>query len=229
MKILYSLFKKINPSRFHLALVLASIAVVLLLSYIYKQKTQIDEGTKLIKALNDTVTVYKTKDGKNAATISVIQVSNRKQAIEIAKARNENIALRLEKDKNIVTITEFSTLTRIDTVVKVNTISVISDKDTTTSFSKTIKNDFYTAEVVMVRDSLALGIQVYNKFTVAHKEVPGGLFKEDKYVVDVVNDNPHTINTGLSSYEIRPKKKNRFLKGVAVGAAAVLGGIILLK
>lgn len=219
--------KSLVPSRFTIAIVTAVIATLLLLGMLYSESKRADDNETLAKALADTVTIYKTKEGKNAATIRVIQTTSRKQAIEIAKTRNANIALQLQRNRDIVSITEFTTLTRIDTVVKMEQILLPNDSNVV--FKREIKNEHYHAQVAMRGDSLALGIEVYNKHTITHQEKSNGLFKEDTYIVDVVNDNPYTQNTGLASYEIKPKKKNKFLKGVIVGAAAVVGGIILLK
>jgi hypothetical protein len=46
-------------------------------------------------------------------------------------------------------------------------------------------------------------------------------------IVDVINKNPYTVTTGLSSFEIKPKKKTGLR--ISIGLAVGVGAFLLLK
>jgi hypothetical protein len=76
----------------------------------------------------------------------------------------------------------------------------------------------------LVDDSLRLGVNKKNDFDVITRYKSNGCLRAKTLVVDVVNKNPYTVTTGLSSFEILPKNKTglKISLGLAVGVGAYL-------
>lgn len=203
------MYKLPTISKFHLLLIISIIAVLLLLMFSYKQYIEKSDIQSQLEAVNDTMIVYKTKEGKNAAEIKVLK-GTKSQLLEIVKIKDKEVYNLIKSTKNVRTITKLNTETRIDTVTKVDTLIVKSGDSLTKDsvyITKNIKNDYYTADIKVVNDSLSLGLKVKNDFKIIGKEKSNGLFKRNTLVIDVINENPYTYSTELTSYEITPKKK----------------------
>ena len=216
--------------KFHILLGISIVAILLLLSYAYKQYNEKTVIADQLAAVTDTVTLYKTKEGKNAAIISVLKGS-KKELLAIAKYKDKEIYELVKKTKNIKSVTSLKTETRIDTISKVDTMYVhvgeTSNEVDSILITKEINNPFYQANIRIINDSIAVGLKVKNDFNVVIKEVSNGFFKGNTLKVDVVNNNPYTYTTGLSSYEFTPKKK--VLPKILIVAGSIVTGIILLK
>lgn len=219
----------IRIDRFHLLLLISVITTALLLFLVFKEKSNNTSAKNQIVALTDTVHHYKTKDNKNAAQIAILKGS-KSEILRILETKDKEILDLVKKTKNIVTITKINTVTRVDTIAKVDTLfiragdSVLKDSIYITKF---IKNDYYTADIKIINDSVALKLDVKNDFKIITKEKPNGLFKPKTLVIEVINENPYTYTTDLSSFEITPKKKI-IPKALVIGAA-IIGGILILK
>lgn len=224
------LFAKLKMGKFHLLLIISIITVLLLLSYVYKQYSENATLTTQLTAVTDTVTLYKTKAGKNAATISILQ-GTRKQLLAVAKVKNKEIYNLIQQTKGLRSVTVLKTETRIDTIAKVDTMFVrVGEKTNTVDsilITKQINNPYYNANIRVVNDSLSLGLKVKNDFDITHKDVSNGLFKGTTYKIDVVNRNPYTFTSGLSTYEIKPKVK--VLPKILLIAVGVAGGILIAR
>jgi hypothetical protein len=183
-----------------------------------------------IKTYQDSMITYKTKDGKNAAEIRVLQGS-RDELLEVVKSKDKEVYNLIKENKNLKSITSVKTETRIDTTTIVDSFFVqkadssLNIKDSV-YIVKNISNEHYDANVRIINDSIKLGFIVYNRFHVIPKEKSNGFLKPKSLIVEVINDNPYTITTGMSSFEI--KKQPKFVVPKIVAAVAVVVGTIIL-
>ena len=92
---------------------------------------------------------------------------------------------------------------------------------------KQINNAWYTADIEINADSLDFKLRNRDEFNMMHRDKPNGFLKPKTYIVDVINQNLYSFNTGLSSYEFTPKQK-KGLK-IVLGIAAGIGTYLLLK
>ena len=233
MNKLTEFLKKINPSKFHLALIIGTIAVGILCVIIYNQYHKITLDENQIAALTDTVTVYKTKDGKNAAYIKIFK-GTKAEALAATKSKDPVSYNIIKNTPGIHSLTNLSTETRIDTTSKVDTSQVLVDnkpvdpKNTSILITKEIIDPWYDAKVKVQNDSITLGLKIRNEFKIVAKDQNTGLkklFKGSSVIIDVKNENPNTYTTGLSSYEFTPKTISPVKAGVigaVIGAAVIL-------
>lgn len=223
-----NLLKRNNSLIFYLFLVVT----ILLLSILYNLHNKIVFKDNQIAALSDTLTVYKTKEGKNAAYISVLTGSKNELLSILKKKDKENYNL-IKKTPGIQTLTNLGTITRIDTITKLDTI-IIKDTDKNPStpdsiyITKNITNKYYEADIKIIQDSLAFKLSVVNDFKIMTRYKNNGFLKSKSLIVDVVNNNPYTITTGLTSFNIVKSRSNTGFKiGLGLGIAA--GTYLLLK
>ncbi len=236
MSKLTEIIKKINPSKFHLALIIGVIAVGILCVVIYRQYHKIELNQTQIEALTDTVTVYKTKAGKNGAYRKIL-TGTKDELLTALKTVDPTSYNLIKRTPSIHYLTTSTTETRIDTVTKVDTIRVLDANNKPVShdslyITKSIKNKYYDADIKLVNDSISLGLLVRNKSTISaiDTNLNKGFFKFLKpksYIVKVENDNPYTYNTGLTTYEI--KQKSKAVPAILIIAGATAAALLLHK
>lgn len=194
------------------------------LGYLYYNKyTEVIYKDSQIIALTDTVTLYRTKAGLNGA-VKTVFVGTKDQVLGATKQTNTEAYNVIKNTKNIQSYTQLKTVTKIDTVVKVDTVFIVHG---VRHVNTTISNPYYSADVEVVNDSLKLGLKVINDFDIVTKYKSNGFLKGKTLVVDVVNKNPYTINSGLTSFQIQPKKRTG-LK-ISIGLGVAVGAYLLLK
>jgi len=202
---------------------IAIAAVIALLYTVFIQHDKIEYSRSQIIALTDTVTLYKTKQGKNGA-IKTVYIGTRPAMLEAVKRSNPTVYATIKNVKNIQSYTELKTVTRIDTVVKVDTVYINHGIRHTES---SVTNPYYTADVSLVNDSLKLGLTVKNDFDIVTRYQSNGFLKPKTLVVDVVNKNPYTVNSGLTSFQIQPKKRTGIK--ISIGLGVAVGAYLLLR
>lgn len=124
---------------------------------------------------------------------------------EIAKLRK----------KGAVTGGTIDTETKIDTVVVTKTLP-----DSITRVATINALPHYEAAVTSTPDSTRLKLMAY--VHLSYDITDGKL--------NITHNNPHlTVKNAKGFYVLPKQKKSKFWQGAAVGAAAVIGGIIILK
>lgn len=191
----------------------------------FKQKSYY---TNQVSALTDTLTRYKTKDGKNAAYTHVLE-GTKKELLAITEKQDKHLNELLKKP-GVKTVTTHSTITRTDTVVKVDTLRLPTDTQPL-YLAKHITNKYYDADVVVTGDSLRLTHTSYNEFDYMLRDKPAGGFfgflKPTTYIVEAVNNNPYTTTRALRTLQITPKSKTGLKIGI--GLAVGVGAVLLLR
>lgn len=220
----------------NLLYIVFSVVLLTLAAFLYNEYKSHKITTSQVNALTDTVNIYKTRDGKNAAKISVLE-GKRSDLEEILKRKDSELYNLAKKTKNLEYLISLKTVTSIDTIAHIDTflIKLPGDtvfkpiKDNVNIFAyKTITNKYYQANLKLQNDSLDLKLKVYNDFAIMTRYESNGWFKPKTLIVDVINQNPYTETTGLSSYKFEQKKKHTGLKIIGI-AAGIVGGYLLLK
>lgn len=194
----------------NIVIVMLILVIVFLIGFNLKTCNSNKALLGLQNALNDTLVVYKTKDGKNAATISNLTVFNRNQLLQIESQEKEIQRLQKlakENKKGVVYITN-----TVETFVT-DTLYILNDSTL-----------HYSDEWVYlnVNSNNTFNLKVNNSFSyvIEEKKKP---FKPTTYTITSINENPYTITTGLRSATIKHKNK-RFGIGVNAGYGYTLGG-----
>lgn len=213
---------------FYFALFVGFMACGALAYYAYTRANRVTQRELQILALTDTLTRYKTKDGKNAAYTRVLE-GTKKELLAITEKQDKHLN-ELLKTKGLRTVTTHSTITRTDTVVKVDTLRLPTDTQQL-YIAKHITNEYYDADVVVTGDSLRLTHTSYNEFDYMLQDKPAkgifGFLKPTTYIVEAVNNNPYTTTRALRTLQITPKSKTG-LK-ISIGLVIGVGAVLLLR
>lgn len=216
---------------FYLLLVIAFIAAISLGYYTFKQHVQITQKNEQVLALTDTVRLYKTKYGASGAERRIFS-GTKDDVLTVLKSQDAKAYDAVKNTPGIHTYTDFTTVTRIDTVVKADTVYMLKDTTGKLTYvlSKEIKEPkgFYDAKVDVLDDSVALKVQMNDTYHIISKDKSNGFLKPKSYVVTVENENPYVNITTVKSFTIAPE--NKYL-GLKIGVVVVvgLGAFLLLK
>ncbi|RKR82667.1 hypothetical protein BDD43_2852 [Mucilaginibacter gracilis] len=210
---------------FYFLLVIAFFAAITLGYYAYHQHQVIALKANQIKALQDTCVLYRTKNGASGAS-KLLFTGTKDDVLAVLKEKDAVAYQTVKATDGIHSYKSFSTLTKIDTIVKADTVYIV--KDTTGKLTYRLSKDInvpglYDAKISVVNDSVSLGLKVYDKYVIVAKERSNGLFKSNSIVVSVENQNKYVTVSNLQSYEIQEKKKNLGLK---IGGLVTIGGLI---
>lgn len=195
----------------------------------YKKDVIIENKSDQLKAATDTVTLYKTKDGKNGAYIRVLE-GTKKEVLAITKMQDQRIYDLIKETKGLRNYTNHGVETRVDTTVRTDTVRLPSANKPL--YAKThIDNEYYTAEVELIGDSTKLIVVTFNEFDYLQHDKPAkglfGFLKPDTYIIEAINLNPKTVTKNLRTIQIRPKERTGLKIGI--GVAAGIAAVLLLK
>lgn len=159
------------------------------------------------------------------------------QEQRILQMTKENMRLveTVNKYKKLSGQVRIETVTEIKEVKIPYEVLVVSYRDKDSNlfikvplpFSK--KDSFYTIIGKVQQDGVTLSsISIPNALTITTGLTNGGFFKKDKYVIEVISDNPHTEFTKIKNTQFVPKTKfyKKWWFGFSVGAVT---SIFVLK
>lgn len=186
------------------------------------------EQTELVKALNDTLKVWKDKDSLSHAKIQVLETSNPKDFINLKSNDKEVQDLQKlvktyqDKLKKKGSATIFETTTEIGTQIptKVDTIYVPKNG---LEIKKPVYNSSFNlgnwviGNTKATEDSTSINLKVKNEYSVIIGEESQGWFKPRKPFVEVINKNPYSETTSLRTYQVQQPKVKRFGIGPVLG------------
>lgn len=176
------------------------------------------ENENLIESLNDTIKIWRDKDGLSHSKIQIIETTNANSFLKLKIKDKEIIELQEQvkkyKDwlKNQGSITIFTSTTQFDTIYESKIIpSEINDS----SFLAEINNEWIQTKFGYRNDSTFYNLKVYNKYSIVLGEEKDGLFKRKSYV-EITNYNPYSETTSLRTYQVSQNKKS-FSFGPQIG------------
>jgi len=194
--------------------------IVIFYSTCNRYKHNYEEQSALISAMQDTVKLFKNKDGEQVAQISLLEGS-KENLLKVIGKSDAKLTKLLKAGAS--SGTAFTQTTKFDTVVIMKRDTV----DGVLEYSNLIKNNWIELQVKVKDDSLETFLQTKDSLTVSFQKVNQGFLKPKKSVVVVTNANPYVKTTGLRSFNIPQKKSNlKFWFGVGIGAGA---GYLLFK
>lgn len=190
------------------------VLVALLISigyYSCHQNQKISLKDSQVEAISDTTRLYKTKNGASGAERTIFQGS-KGDVLAVLKKQDSTGYKAVKKESGVHSYSTVSTKVKIDTVVKADSAIEINEP-----------KGFYKADISVKNDSVGLKLQLNDKYHIVTHEKSNGLFKPKSYVVTVENENPYVKIDGLSSYEIKPEKKNL---GIKIGGVIAVSGLV---
>lgn len=211
-----------------IVLILAIIALSGLLYWITGLYKQLQTKTNQIAAITDTVRLYKTKAGGSGAERTIF-VGSKEDALQVLKTSDSKAYQAVKNTSGLHSYTDTKTLTRIDTIVKADTVYLT--KDSTGKLNYNLVKDiqepknWYTANINVHNDSVCLKLSMHDRYQIISHDKSNGLFKPKSYVISVENDNPYVTIDDVKSFEIQPKNRHTAIKiggVVAISAAAFL-------
>lgn len=211
-----------NNKKNILIVLLCILTVVFFISSEYTYY-KLKENTELNSALNDTIKIWKDKDGLNHAKISVLQTKSSQDFIDLQskdKTIQELQAIVKENKKRLGkkgSVTIIKGDTKYDTVYKTKDSIriVLGDK----TISDSIHNDWITSTFGFTSDSTFFTLQVRNDYSIIIGEDPQGLFKKKKPFAEVVSHNPYSEIDTLRTYQVEDNRPKFNLKSAAYGGA----------
>ena len=220
----------------------AIVFLVLLLGgvgYLYNQKRiESADRESIITGLNDTITVWKDKEGRSHSKTKTITVSDPKDLLKIKGLEGENKKLQdlvaeykgKIKKGGSVTYIEGETkyvdrvVTEIDTVytneIKYPTYRSSFDKD-----------GWVKGNIIARADSTQIDLKIKNAYGVVLGQEKTGFLGlgKPKSFADVLSYNPYSESTAVRALQVQMPKQNKakyFIGGAIIGA---IGGILLVK
>lgn len=205
------------------------VLTIVLFNQVFKYKREVKDQVELYDALTDSLEVYKTKDGLNAAKIQVIQTEREKDFLKIKNLEGTNLELQnlvKNKDKEIdelnVALILASETVYIDTIRLYYPIG-----GDTLIFSKSvlldrINNDWIDATFGFNRGFSYIDLRIKNQYNVLIGYEGKTLFKPGIPYARVINLNPYTTTVDMRAYQVSLPKPDKFGISLQTGFGGLL-------
>lgn len=206
-----------------------------------RESDKVAEQSGLINSLNDTVKIWKDKDGLSNSKTSVvttedpkdfIKLKNQDETIQKLQAEVKKYEKQLKKGGNV---TNFTSETKVTTTVptKVDTVYTVEQAKQLIYRSEFNKEGWVFGNTVATPDSTTINIHTKDEYTVVVGfENTGflGLGKGTPFSL-VNNKNPYSITPELKTYQVTiQNKKYTWVMPVAVALAlGIIGGVLIAK
>ena len=206
---------------------IVSIVLIIILSFfIVKSCNQdkiISEKTNLINALNDTVKIWKDKNGISHSKTEVIKASSISDFLKQNVKDKETKELQNVVKENKNRLGKQGNVTKFNGVVKFETeIPTLRDTIHISKNGLVIKKPIYNSSfdmdgwvvgsVTASEDSTKINLRIKNDYTVIIGEEKMGFLGlgKRKPFVEVTNKNPYSETTSLKTYQVENYKIKRF-------------------
>jgi len=196
-----------------------------------KRADTINEQQGLIEALNDTVFVWKDKQGRTHAKITTIQTAKTGTFTDINSSNPEIKELQelVEKYKselkNRGTATIFKSVTVYDTIKVVDNSAIIKDAVEGKPFvlRDSIDNKWITAKWGFTDNTSEFSLETRDQYSVIIGEESQGWFKSKKPFAEVISENPYNELKSVRAYQVViPKKRIQIRPGLYAGYGGTL-------
>jgi hypothetical protein len=195
--------------------------VVILIILLLQSKCSHRDAVKVWQATTDTLRTQKNKLGQELATTTEL-VGSRKQIIQALNYQNDSLSIALRKairKRGTNTTTVINTVTEVEKetpvyITHTDILRVDSFIYVYPTYQTQFRDMWIRYTIMADRDTVRANILLENILTISHKKTRKG------YTVNVLNENPYTVTSGLKSYTIKQKKK-RF--GISVYAGYGMG------
>lgn len=205
--------------------ILALIGVIFVLLNMYKEeKDKKEEQISLIESANDTIQFWKTKEGKNAAKISVLETMSSKTFLAF-QSQDETIRelQKLVKDNNKL----FKNSKGSASIIKSETNIDATGATTVTPgangdpiYSANISNEWYNIKTIASKDTTLVNLKTTHSLKLVMGEESQGFWKPKKTFATAFDENPYSNITDMRIYNVTSNTK-RFAVGPNVGGSAL--------
>lgn len=217
---------------------IVSIVLIIILSFfIVRSRNQdkiISEKTNLINALNDTVKIWKDKNGISHSKTEVIKTSSISDFLKQNVKDKETKELQnvVKENKNRLgkqgSVTKFNGIIEFEKEIPTLRDTIYIPKDGLV-IKKPVYNSSFdmdgwvTGSVKASEDSTKINLRIKNDYTVIIGEEKTGFLGlgKRKPFVEVTNKNPYSETTSLKTYQVENYKIKRF--GVGPNISYSLG------
>lgn len=204
---------------------LGFIGIVILLSILLFKSCE--ESNRLVgvnESLEEDILIKTNEKGQQEASISVLQLKNKKQLLELKSKDSTIIWLQdVVKDYkgklNAAIVLSNHTLVNGSSVTNWlpgDTVYVDSVRYFYPTYNTDWENRWEVGSITAKRDSISWSIKVKNEYEIYLGAISKGWFKKRKYEVLVRNMNPNTYTTELRSFQVEEKSR-RISLGIQAG------------
>lgn len=207
-----------------LAIVLGIITIIIYIDSCNKIKQVEKEHTAFVEALNDTITVYKNREGNLVTSISVLASNNAKEfyqlnikdsTIQHLQDVVKDYKNKLKAGSSVTTVTSESSIKNTNPTIVVppkeplplNSIPIYP------TYRDTMSNQWVKYSIEMNKDSSKITIKFSNRYDIVIGSDKGKPF------ADIINYNPYDTVKTLRTYQITLPKPKKWGVGISGGAA----------
>ena len=217
---------------------IVSIVLIIILSFFIvrscNQDKIISEKTNLISSLNDTIKIWKDKNGISHSKTEVIKTSSVNDFLKqnVKDEETKELQNTVKKDKNRLgkqgSVTKFNGIIEFEKEIPTLRDTIYIPKDGLV-IKKPVYNSSFdmdgwvTGSVKASEDSTKINLRIKNDYTVIIGEEKTGFLGlgKRKPFVEVTNKNPYSETTSLKTYQVENYKIKRF--GVGPNISYSLG------
>jgi hypothetical protein len=187
------------------ALIIIAIVLLCFGLWQYRENKYIqDQRDNAISFLNDSISYYKDKYGKEVATKTALSGDKNQLEILLSKQIDSTSELKelVRQYKHVDGAGIVNTITIIDTVY------VPFNQPVGLNFNKSInlKDDYYNINAFVDQDGFGLNsLEIPNKLSFVIGQKKTGWFSKPTYSVEIKNSNPYIRTTGVDAYQFTPK------------------------
>ena len=206
---------------------IVSIVLIIVLSFFIvrscNQDKIISEKTNLISSLNDTIKIWKDKNGISHSKTEVIKTSSVNDFLKqnVKDEETKELQNTVKKDKNRLgkqgSVTKFNGIIEFEKEIPTLRDTIYIPKDGLV-IKKPVYNSSFDMDGWVVgsikasEDSTKINLKVKNDYTVIIGEEKTGFLGlgKRKPFVEVTNKNPYSETTSLKTYQVENYKIKRF-------------------
>ncbi len=193
--------------------IILAVILAVSLSVSTCDNNKLQESNDMYVNINDSLKVYKDKDGLNVAKISVLESTKASQFLEL-KAKDSTIIKlqslveqykkQLKKPGSTVAI--INTETIIDTMFVTKTV-VDSSNCLKLPYTREIKTKWLYLDYTINSDSTSMFLKTTDELEFVLGEERKGLFKKPVKFAQVTNNNPFSSTKDLRVYQVKDNSK----------------------
>ena len=194
------------------------IVIIFLLTFSLQKCQQHNVAVANIKALNSEISTYKLKNGQLVAS---------KQSLEFTKLQLEDLVISKDAELQDMAnnFSKVKTVTKIVTVLKLDTIKVPFDVEIPCEFERNdiIDTKHYSFDYKLTNKGFSINnLSIPDSVSIVTGTKRKWFLGKETHTIDITHSNPNIQTTGLNHYEITNQKKWHQKDAVKITAAVVL-------
>ena len=194
------------------------IIIIFLLTFSIQKCQQHNTAVANIKALNSEILTYKLSNGQLVAS---------KQSLELTKLQLEDLVISKDAELQDMAnnFSKVKTVTKIVTVLKLDTIKVPFDVEIPCEFERNdiIYTKHYSFDYKFTNKGFSINnLSIPDSISIVTGTKRKWFWGKETQIIDITHSNPNIQTTGLNRYEITNKKKWHQKDAVKMTTAVVL-------